>query len=34
MKIITIRQPWAHLIVNGSKNIENRTGRPLTEDQF
>jgi hypothetical protein len=25
MKIITIRQPWAHLIVNGSKNIENRT---------
>lgn len=25
MKIITIRQPWAHLIVNGSKNIENRS---------
>jgi hypothetical protein len=25
MKIITIRQPWAHLIVNGSKNIENWT---------
>jgi ASCH domain len=25
VKIITIRQPWAHLIVNGSKNIENRT---------
>ena len=25
MKIITIRQPWAHLIVSGSKNIENRT---------
>src|SRR5262245_43096307 len=24
MKIITIRQPWADLIVNGSKNIENR----------
>ena len=24
MKIITIRQPWAQLIVNGSKNIENR----------
>ena len=24
MKIITIRQPCAHLIVNGSKNIENR----------
>jgi hypothetical protein len=25
MKIITKRQPWAHLIVNGSKNAENRT---------
>ncbi len=25
MKIITIRQPWADLIVNGSKNIENRS---------
>ncbi|MGE0753117.1 MAG: ASCH domain-containing protein [Variibacter sp.] len=25
MKIITVRQPWAHLIVSGSKNIENRT---------
>jgi hypothetical protein len=25
MKIITIRQPWAHLIVNGGKSIENRT---------
>jgi ASCH domain len=25
MKIITIRQPWAHLIVSGSKSIENRT---------
>ena len=24
MKIISIRQPWAHLIVKGSKNIENR----------
>jgi hypothetical protein len=24
MKILSIRQPWAHLIVNGSKNIENR----------
>jgi hypothetical protein len=27
MKIITIRQPWAHLIVNGRKNIENRSWR-------
>jgi hypothetical protein len=25
MKIITVRQPWAYLIVQGSKNIENRT---------
>ena len=25
MKILSIRQPWAHLIVHGSKNIENRT---------
>ena len=25
MKIISIRQPWAWLIVNGYKNIENRT---------
>lgn len=25
VKIITVRQPWAHLIVNGSKNIENRS---------
>jgi hypothetical protein len=24
LKIISIRQPWAHLIVSGSKNIENR----------
>jgi hypothetical protein len=24
MKILTIRQPWAHLIVNGTKDIENR----------
>jgi hypothetical protein len=25
MKIITIRHPWAYLIVNGSKDIENRS---------
>jgi ASCH domain len=25
MKILSILQPWAHLIVSGSKNIENRT---------
>ena len=25
MKVITIKQPWASLIVSGLKNIENRT---------
>lgn len=25
MKILTIRQPWAWLIVNGYKDVENRT---------
>ena len=25
MKVITIRQPWAYLIVHGIKDIENRT---------
>lgn len=25
MKVIVIRQPWAWLIVNGYKDIENRT---------
>ena len=25
MKILSIRQPWAYLIANGQKNIENRT---------
>jgi hypothetical protein len=27
MKALSIRQPWAWLIVNGFKNIENRTWR-------
>ena len=27
MKIISIKQPWASLIVNGLKNIENRDWR-------
>jgi hypothetical protein len=27
MKVIVIRQPWAWLIVNGFKDIENRTWR-------
>lgn len=25
MKCLSIRQPWAHLIIHGGKNIENRT---------
>ena len=25
MKILSIRQPWAHLIAHGSKNIENQS---------
>jgi ASCH domain-containing protein len=25
MKIISIRQPWASLIVSGAKDVENRT---------
>ena len=28
MKILSIRQPWAHLIVTGIKDIENRTWYP------
>jgi hypothetical protein len=27
MKVLSIRQPWAWLIVNGYKDIENRTWR-------
>jgi hypothetical protein len=27
MKIISIRQPWAYLVVNGLKDVENRTWR-------
>jgi hypothetical protein len=27
VKVIVIRQPWAHLIVTGVKRIENRTWR-------
>jgi hypothetical protein len=27
MKALSIRQPWAWLIVHGPKDIENRTGR-------
>ncbi|HDU8694716.1 TPA: ASCH domain-containing protein, partial [Morganella morganii subsp. morganii] len=27
MKAISIRQPWAWLIVNGHKDIENRSWR-------
>ena len=27
MKAISIRQPWAWLVVNGHKDVENRTWR-------
>jgi len=27
MKILTVRQPWAWLIIHGGKNTENRTWR-------
>ena len=27
MKVLTVKQPWASLIVQGLKNIENRTWR-------
>lgn len=25
MKVLTVKQPWAHLIIHGGKDIENRT---------
>ena len=28
MRVISIRQPWAWLIVNGYKDVENRTWAP------
>lgn len=28
MKCLSIRQPWAHLIVNGIKDVENRVWAP------
>ena len=31
MKAITIKQPWASLIVHGIKDIENRTWMGLTK---
>ncbi len=29
MKALTIKQPWAWAITNGTKRVENRTWRPL-----
>ena len=34
MKILSIQQPWAYLIVNGSKNIENRSWRTKYRGQL
>lgn len=31
MKAITIKQPWASLIVSGLKDIENRSWKTLSE---
>jgi hypothetical protein len=34
MKVLSIRQPWAWLIVQGIKDIENRTWRTKFRGQF
>jgi hypothetical protein len=34
MKTLSIRQPWAWLITNGYKDIENRTWKTKHEGQF
>lgn len=34
MKILSIRQPWAWLIVNGHKDIENRTWSTRFRGEF
>jgi hypothetical protein len=33
-KALSIRQPWAWLIINGGKDIENRTWRTTHRGQF
>jgi hypothetical protein len=34
MKVLSIRQPWAWLIVNGHKDIENRTWPTMFRGEF
>lgn len=34
MKALSVRQPWAWLIVNGWKDVENRTRRTTFRGQF
>ncbi len=34
MKALAIKQPWAYLIVNGFKDIENRTWRTALRGRF
>jgi ASCH domain len=34
VKILSIRQPWAHLIAHGSKNVENRSWRTRYRGPF
>ena len=29
MKVLTVKQPWASLIINGDKDIENRSWRTM-----
>jgi len=29
MKALSVRQPWAHLIIHGGKDVENRSRRTL-----
>lgn len=34
MKALSIKQPWAHLILHGGKDIENRSRRSHFEGRF
>lgn len=34
MKCLSIRQPWAHLIIHGGKDIENRTWKTKHRGPF
>lgn len=34
MKALSIRQPWAHMIIHGGKDIENRTWKTKLRGRF